>query len=43
MNFSNILENYGEYKRLEKSIENAPVSVAGVVDAAEAFGYTRTV
>ena len=36
MNFSNILENYGEYKRLAESIENAPVSVAGLVDAAEA-------
>lgn len=36
MNFSNVLENYDEYKRLEESIKNAPVSVAGVVDAAEA-------
>ncbi len=36
MNFSDILEQYDEYKRLYENINNTPVSVAGVVDSAQA-------
>ena len=36
MNFSDILNGYDEYKRLKENIDNAPLSVAGLVDAAEA-------
>ena len=36
MNFSDILNGYDEYKRLKANIDNAPLSVAGLVDAAQA-------
>ena len=36
MNFSDILNGYDEYKRLKENIDNAPLSVAGLVDAAQA-------
>lgn len=36
MRFSNVLESYDEYKRLYENINNTPVSVAGVVDSAQA-------
>ena len=36
MNFSDVLNGYGEYKRVLENIDNTPLSVAGVVDAAQA-------
>ncbi len=36
MDFGKILENYGEYSRLLANLNKAPISVAGLVDAAQA-------
>lgn len=36
MKFSEALDNYDEYKRLKKNISNTPISVAGLVDSAQA-------
>ncbi len=36
MNFSNLLEEYSEYKKLSENIKNTPISIAGLVDACQA-------
>lgn len=36
MDFSRVLENYSEYKRLKDNLDKTPVSVAGLVDSAQA-------
>ncbi len=44
MDFSQILETYSEYKRLKENLDKTPVSVAGLVDSAQAqFIYALSV